>query len=135
MDRPFIRGFSLLELLIALAIVAILATITVPSFSGLVAKSRRTDAMAALTQLQLAQQRWRAHNPHYTADLVDLGWSSSQSPDGYYRLRVKHADALDFLVLAEPVGVQVADSCGVFAVDADGPAHRPGYANRKCWRR
>jgi prepilin-type N-terminal cleavage/methylation domain-containing protein len=44
MDRAPILGFSLIELLTALAIVAILATVTVPSFSGLVAKSRRSDA-------------------------------------------------------------------------------------------
>lgn len=135
MDRRYTSGFSLLELLIALAIVAILATITVPSFSGLVAKARRSDAMAGLVQVQLAQQRWRARNPSYTTDLAVLGWSTPESPDGYYRLRVEHADARDFLVLAEPAGVQRSDDCGVFAIGADGPDHAAAYADRDCWRR
>ena len=135
MDRPYTPAFSLLELLITLAIVAILATITVPSFSGLVAKSRRSDAMAALVQLQLAQERWRADNPGYTQDLEALGWSSPESPDGHYRLRVEHADAVGFLLLAQPAGVQQSDRCGIFAIGADGPDHREGYAGPDCWRR
>jgi len=135
MDRPYTPGFSLLELLITLVIVAILATITVPSFSGLVAKSRRSDAMAALAQVQLAQARWRAGNTSYTKDLEALGWSSPESPDGYYRLRVERADGLAFLVLAQPAGVQQSDRCGVFAIGVDGPDHREGYAGRDCWRR
>lgn len=135
MDRPYTPGFTLLELLITLAIVAILATITVPSFSGLVAKSRRSDAMAALAQVQLAQERWRAGNPRYTPDLEELGWSLPESPDGYYRLRVEHADAVAFQVLAQPVGVQQSDVCGVFAIAVDGPDYREGYAGPDCWRR
>ena len=135
MDRPFTPAFSLLELLIALAIVAILATITVPSFSGLVAKARRSDAMAALLEVQLAQARWRAVNPRYAQDLEALGWIPPHSPDGYYRLRVEHADAVAFLVVAQPVGVQQPDRCGVFAIGADGPDYRSGYASAECWRR
>ena len=135
MDRRYNPAFSLLELLISLAIVAILATITVPSFSGLVAKSRRSDAMAALAQVQLAQERWRAGNPRYTQDIEALGWSSPESPDGYYRLRVEQADAVAFLALAQPAGVQKSDRCGVFAIGVDGPDHREAYAGRDCWRR
>ncbi len=135
MDRPFTPAFSLLELLITLAIVAILATTTIPSFNGLVAKSRRSDAMVALLEVQLAQERWRAGNPSYAPDLETLGWISPLSPDGYYRLRVEQADAVGFLVVAQPVGVQQADRCGVFAVGADGPDDRRGYAGAECWRR
>jgi len=135
MERPCTPAFTLLELLISLAIVAILATITVPSFSGLVAKSRRSDAMAALVQVQLAQERWRAGRPRYTRDLEDLGWSSPESPDGYYHLRVEHADAADFLLVAQPAGVQKSDRCGVFAIGVDGPDHREAYAGRDSWRR
>ncbi|MEN8762928.1 MAG: type IV pilin protein [Thiogranum sp.] len=135
MDRPYTPAFSLFELLITLAIVAILATITMPSFSGLVAKSRRSDAMVALAQVQLAQERWRAGNPRYTQDLRDLGWISQESPDGYYRLRIEQADAAAFLALAQPAGVQQSDRCGVFAIGVNGPDYRQGYAGSDCWRR
>ena len=46
-------GFSLTELLIVIAIVAILASITLPSYSSYVYKTRRADAVASLLQLQL----------------------------------------------------------------------------------
>ena len=135
MDRPNTPGFSLLELLITLAIVAILATITVPSYSGFVAKSRRGDAMAALVQVQLAQERWRNNHVDYAGDLQTLGWSPPESPDGYYRLRIASASAVDFLVLAQPSGVQQADSCGTFAIGPNGPEYGGGYAGPACWNR
>jgi type IV pilus assembly protein PilE len=77
MNRSPVQGFSLIELLTALAIVAILATITVPSFSGLVARSRRSDAISALLRVQLAQERWRANNLTYAPGLSTLGWTSA----------------------------------------------------------
>jgi type IV pilus assembly protein PilE len=135
MNRFPRAGFSLIELLITLAIVAILAVITVPSFSGLVARSRRSDAMAALLDVQLAQERWRALNFSYAPALSALGWATADSPDGYYRLRINNADDSGFTVTARPVGVQQSDSCGVFAVDEQGPDYSAGFADEGCWRR
>ncbi len=135
MKRLDALGFSLLELLISLAIVAILASITVPSYHGLVAKSRRSDAITALTLVQLAQERWRASHAQYALALEDLGWTSPQSPEGYYRLRIARADGTDFLAVAEPLARQSADLCGNFASSSTGPVHIHGYAGPSCWNR
>ena len=135
MDRPKTPGFSLLELLITLAIVAILATITIPYYSGYVAKSRRADAMSALVLVQLAQERWRSEHPAFAGDLATLGWLSRESPDGYYRLQIASASAVDYLVLARPTGAQQADSCGIFAIGPKGPEYTRGYAGEACWNR
>ena len=135
MERPDLLGFSLPELLITLTIVAILATITVPSYNGLVARSRRGDAMAALVMVQLAQQRWRSGHAVYAQDLATLGWPEAESPDGYYLLHIETADGFGFQALAQPQGVQLTDMCGTFAMDANGPVYTPAYAQRNCWNR
>lgn len=135
MEWPDTSGFSLFELLITLAIVAILASITVPSYSGLVAKARRVDALETLVEIQLAQERWRANNPAYASSLADLGWTSTESPEGFYRLRIVDAGPSDYLVLAQPVGPQEVDVCRTFATQAGGPVYRYGYAGPSCWQR
>ena len=135
MIRSGFTGFSLLELLIALTIVAILASISVPSYNGFMAKSRRGDAMSALLQLQFAQQRWRADNPAYASDTGILGQIDDQSPEGYYRLEIETGDAGDFLGKAIPQGAQQSDTCGVFAINSQGPVEEFPYASAACWNR
>ena len=135
MNLSRIPGFSLFELLTALAIVAILATISVPAYQGMVAKARRSDALAALLQVQLAQERWRSQHASYADSLAALGWSSPQSPDGFYRLQITRADSADFVVFATPAGAQQKDVCGVFAGNREGPIHAGGYAGPSCWAR
>ena len=135
MKRSISAGFSLLELLITLAIVAILASITVPSYTGLVAKTRRSDAVIALVDVQLAQERWRASHSAYATDLADLGVPGGGSPKDHYRLQIQDADARNFLAVAHPRGAQEGDFCGDFAIRADGPAYGHGFADPHCWKR
>lgn len=77
------RAFTLIEMLIALAVIAILAAIAVPSYQDHVRQSRRVDGQAALMNLQMAQERWRANNLTYSASLSDLGVGSSSSENHY----------------------------------------------------
>jgi type IV pilus assembly protein PilE len=58
-------GFTLIELMITVAIVAILAAVAYPSFMEQVRKSRRSDAITALNAVAQAQERWRSNNVNY----------------------------------------------------------------------
>jgi type IV pilus assembly protein PilE len=66
-------GFTLLELMIVVAIIAILAMIAVPMYTQYIRKSHRADALQRMQQIALAQERFRAENPGYTADWARLG--------------------------------------------------------------
>jgi type IV pilus assembly protein PilE len=81
------RGFTLIELMIALAVVAILAAVALPSFLDSIRKGRRSEAIAALAQLQQAQERWRANRPAYTSTITDLQLGldgANKTRSGYY---------------------------------------------------
>lgn len=135
MNRNVIRsGFSLTELLIVMAIVSILASLTLPSYSHYVNKSRRSDAITSLLQLQLAQEQWRATYGIYSTGLSELGWHN-QSSDHFYELAFATALPDHWLATAAPVGAQASDECGRFAIDQHGPVYGGRYADRFCWNR
>ncbi len=81
------RGFTLVEIIIAIAIVAGLSALAWPALQDAVFRSRRADAMSALAAIQQAQERWRANHPTYQSSLADLpGAGSAISPDRHYDL-------------------------------------------------
>lgn len=136
MTRPGrARGMTLIELMIALVIVAILSALAYPSYRDSLMRGRRTDAIGSLLALRVAQERWRANHTAY-ADLRELGYADT-SQDGYYRLRVLERSAAGFLAIAQPRadGPQHGDACGTYAVDQRGPLLTGGYAGAACWRR
>jgi len=59
------RGFTLIEMMIVVVIVAVLAAVALPAYFGSLRKTRRAEAVAAMSQIQQAQERWRASCPSY----------------------------------------------------------------------
>ena len=129
-----VSGFTLIELLVIVAIVAILATIGIPAYTGFVQKTARADAMAALWDVRLEQEKYRMTNPTYAVTLSSLGVDAT-TPNGKYAISIDSAGAGSFTALAAPQGTQTGDtSCGTFAINQNGPLHT-GYANATCWKR
>lgn len=128
-------GFTLTELLIVLAIVSILATLTVPSYSHYLYKTRRADAVASLLQIHLAQEQWRAQHGQYSQTLVELGWQNGDSADRHYQLDLEWLQNGQWRATAKPVGIQSGDSCPPFAIDVNGPLYGGTFAEPSCWNR
>lgn len=141
--RPTARGFTLVEVVIVMAMTALLAGAAVPALQGALLKGRRPDAFNALAALQLAQERWRAEHRDYAASLGDLGLPA-QTPGGRYTLQVTAADADGYTVQASAAGHQQRDSdCAVLRVVVAGGAMRAEAVGadgtgseaqgRRCW--
>ena len=129
-----VRGMTLIELLIVVAIVGILAAIAGPAWNDQVIKSRRADARNTLLAAQIEQEQYRANNLTYATSMSAMGMGSFDSTSrDYYRVEVVSADATSFLITATPNGNQANDStCNIFAVRQTGPEHS-GYAALSCW--
>lgn len=149
------RGFTLIEIMIAVAILGIISAIALPSFFDAIRKSRRTDAFTALSAVQQAQERWRANNPTYTDRLSALPSASepglglpATTANGYYTVAIASAAATGYIVTATPVstGSQVKDgACARLRVEVAvgnvtyGSATTTGgfdtAASNRCWSR
>lgn len=100
------RGFTLLELVIAIAIAGLLLAIALPSFQNSIRKSRRSDAVAALASLQQAQERWRTNNESYadnsqltSAPPAGLGLTAG-SAAGHYAVKIGTVTSTSYVILA-----------------------------------
>ena len=88
-------GFTLIELMIVVAIVAILATVALPSYQRSVEQTRRTDAKIALVTAVTAQEKWYFQKGTYSTDVNDIGGDSGSliSSEGYYAITITNAGA------------------------------------------
>lgn len=140
------QGISLLELMIALAIVAILTAIAYPSYQEQIRKSRRTDARTALLDLGAKMERYAyANSGSYGGATVAGLMGNTTSPDGYYGLTIAAPTAACpiascYQVTATPVAgkSQASDSlCQSFTLtSADGKLAQDssaGNSSAQCW--
>lgn len=94
----------MLEILIAVAIGAIVVSIALPSFLSSIKKGRRSEAMTALTAIQQEQERWRSNNTTYSSSLSELRVTSPTSPGGYYTLTVSGNTDTGYTAVANGTG-------------------------------
>lgn len=122
------EGFTLIELMVVVAIVGILAAIAFPSYQSSVQKSRRADARSSLLQLVQFMERNNTLANRYDQDSAGAGivLPFAKSPaDGakYYDLSFQGAVTPNtFILQAVPTagGPQASDPCGTLTISNTG---------------
>ena len=119
------KGFTLIEVLIVVAILGIIAAIAIPSYTSFMNKTRRVDAITILSELAGEQQRFLSENNRYGTSSADLGYATDPllSEDGHYTVSIQNPTATSFILTATPVagGAQAGDTeCGAFTLNSGG---------------
>jgi type IV pilus assembly protein PilE len=136
-----VSGFTLIELMVTVAILSILATIAVTSYTSQVQKSRRTEAKSALLDLAGREERLFSTTNTYSQDEAFLGYATVSTQmtnmpfgNGYYQMTAV-ATATTYTLTATPVGAQAADAtCGSFSVNQLGVQTVSGTGTvATCW--
>jgi type IV pilus assembly protein PilE len=137
------RGFTLLELMIVLLVIAILTTIATQQYLRYSYRARRADGQELLMRVANAQERYYATFNKYGDDPVtgDLKLGSATSEKGYYTVKITKTDLTkDYTATATPVAgnSQAKDACGALSINSAGvklPAltDTTKNTNGRCW--
>ena len=124
------KGFTLIELIIVAAIIAILAAVAIPVYRGYTQRARRADAKTALEQLRASQEVFRAEMGRYANDGTDgnalnvlrANWGGPPATIGLYNITMV-SNATTFTGTATPSGSQATD--GNLTIDQNGVKSPP----------
>ncbi|MGE5470743.1 MAG: type IV pilin protein [Bacteroidota bacterium] len=117
------KGFTLVELMIVVAIIGILSAIAYPNYMEYVRSSARADAKAALMENAQYLERYQTTSNKYD---VAAGVISSVSPKGAsgsavrYNITLAVPGATTYTLTATPTGAQAVDRCGTLTLTANG---------------
>ncbi len=129
------RGFTLIELMIVVVVLAIISALAVPAYRDSVVRGRRTDGRVAL--MQVAQRLERCYTQFGAYDAADCGIAVDDvfaSADGHYEVTVAALDASTFTLSAAPQDGQAEDAeCADLGFDNAGVRSATGTTPEKCW--
>ena len=148
MKNNLSRGFTLIELMIVVAIVAILASIALPAYRESVLKGRRAEGRAALTDLLQQQERYMTQTNTYldftntngTTNRASVPFKTysgdSAANPSYYLSAVRCAPSISFkeCVMLEAVPRQPDDRAGTLQLLSSGVKKCTGTDSTVCWR-
>ncbi len=129
------RGFTLVELLVAVALAALLLTLGLGGHRGHDLRAGRLDAVEALTRVQQAQEQHRSAHGLYASDLGALVGTAPTSPQGRYAIAIDRSGGEAYRATAVARGAQARDTaCATLTLEV-----RQGFAqagpDAGCWHR
>lgn len=137
-----LRGFSLIELMVAVAIVGILAAVALPSYQEYIRKARRADAQTFMMEVASRQQHFLVDRRAYAISITDppssngLGLAVPANISDYYDIALNPATdntakPPTYTVEAKPKGNQVNEKCGTLTINQTGSKTASGTGS--CW--
>lgn len=140
-DPKRTRGVTLIELMIVIVVVAILASIAVPSYRNYILRTNRTEGRAALLRVQVAQEKFFLQNNTYTTNLTaapptGLGVGTT-TPEGHYAITVVAGAGgitTSYLATATAAGGQTQDTAACLTLTINDQGVRTPAESSGCWR-
>jgi type IV pilus assembly protein PilE len=140
------RGFTLVELMIVVAVVAILAGLALNSYRGYIRKSKRSEAKQILADYAMREEKWRASHSTYTNQIADIN-AAATAPSGNYTFAFSFpsagtcaggqakGSANSFIITATKAGSQADDTgCATMVFTNDcGTVTKTSTGGDTCW--
>ena len=136
------RGFTLIEAMVVVVVIALLAAVALPAYQSSVRKGRRADARAALvTTAQMMERYSTEHSAsgYSTATISTVAGptvvAKPATDNGYYQLSLTNLAATTFTLRATPQGAQASDDCATYTLDQNGVRGVSGTSRTaaECW--
>ena len=139
MDKPLrgVAGFTLVEVMIVVAIIGILAAIAYPSYEEHVRQTRRADAQRSLVELAQFMERYYTSRGTYVGATLPFGASPRDGGKAFYTLSFKgQLSASSYVLQAVPQDVMAEDDCGTLTLTNTGlKGQADGQSLGRCWKR
>jgi len=120
-------GFTLIEVMIVVAILGIIMAIGLPTYNSYIEKTRRADAIALLSEVAGEQQRFFTENNRFATTMTEMGYAAATEPseNGFYAVSVSGTspDGSTYTLTAAPVAGEAQEGdtkCGSFTINSAG---------------